>query len=138
MGLDFLERISPDLYQLGKEIERLLFKEPQAVLSKARIFAEKLALLLNEKEAISEVYEVKQVDRVRKLQRKGIIEEEQQRTFDWVRREGNKAAYEASYGTVEQAIVAHRHLYDLAGWYLAEGKVFWGGHPLGIKHPLQP
>ncbi|TSB47699.1 sigma factor-like helix-turn-helix DNA-binding protein [Alkalicoccobacillus porphyridii] len=118
MGLDFLEQISSELDLMGKEIERLLFKEPQAVLSKTRIVAEELALLLNQQEGIKEVYEIKQVDRVHKLERKGVIEAEQKSKFDWLRREGNKAAHQPNYGSVELAINAHRNLYDLAGWYV--------------------
>lgn len=118
MGLEFLKHISPELDQTGQDIERLLFKEPQAVLSKSRIVVEILAKLLNKQEGIDEIFEVKQAERVQKLEKRGIIDKEQRQAFDWIRREGNKAAHEPNYGNVELAIQAHRCIYDLAGWYI--------------------
>ncbi|QDI90780.1 hypothetical protein EPH95_05960 [Salicibibacter halophilus] len=118
MALQFLGQISHEFEELGSEIEDILFKDPQMVLIKARTYGEKLALLINEQEGIREVYEVKQVERVRKLFRLEHIEKFNKEKLDWLRIRGNNAAHNVQYGSVEEAIKAHRYIYDLSFWYL--------------------
>lgn len=113
----FLEENHKDLATMGEYIEDHLFSNPHAVLIKARLFAEHLAKIVMNTEGYEEVFDYKQVDRIHKLHREGIIQEEIYQKFDWIRKVGNKAAHVADFGTVEDVLIAHRNLYDLSVWH---------------------
>ncbi|MDX8047291.1 sigma factor-like helix-turn-helix DNA-binding protein [Gracilibacillus sp. S3-1-1] len=114
----FWKKIDQKLAELGPEIEDKVYSDPHAVLIKARMFAENLTKLVNEKENIQEVYDVKQNERIRKLLRNGFIVEEVYERFDWLRKMGNEAAHEPSTVKIESSLQAHRYLYDITVWYM--------------------
>lgn len=113
----FMENEHRELATLAAEVEARLFSDPHAVLMKGRLFAEQLAKKVTANEKLEEVYEYKQVERIHKLQREGIMTETVAAKFEWLRKAGNKAAHKPQYGTVQEALHTHRHMYDIAVWY---------------------
>jgi Domain of unknown function (DUF4145)/Sigma-70, region 4 len=114
----FLEKDLKALADLGEKIEQSLFADPHSVLIKARLFCEQIIKVVYQNEKLNEVYELKHVERLHKLLREGIITEEIYEKFEWIRKEGNKAAHEPQYGSVEDSLRAHRYIYDIAVWYM--------------------
>lgn len=112
----FLQTEYQDLAELAASIERNVYADPHLVLVKARLFGEKFAKLVTKQEDINEVFDVKQVDRIHKLARLQIINDDIRSSLEWLRLQGNKAAHEIEYGTVELSLNAHRILYDLSSW----------------------
>ncbi|WP_342357524.1 sigma factor-like helix-turn-helix DNA-binding protein [Priestia megaterium] len=114
----FMDNVHTDFSDIGAEIEAKLFLDPSAVLMKARVYAEQLTKAVNEKEEIEEMYGIKQHERLYKLHKEEIMITDIYERFDWLRKAGNKAAHEANYGKVEDAIQAHRYLYDISVWFM--------------------
>lgn len=114
----FMDNVHTDFSDIGAEIEAKLFLDPSAVLMKARVYAEQLTKAVNEKEEIEEMYGIKQHERLYKLHKEEIMITDIYERFDWLRKAGNKAAHEANYGKVEDAIQAHRYLYDISLWFM--------------------
>ncbi|MBA2937026.1 hypothetical protein HZF08_01760 [Paenibacillus sp. CGMCC 1.16610] len=112
----FLQIEYQDLAELAASIERSVYADPHVVLVKARLFGEKFAKLVMKQENINEVFDVKQVDRIHKLARLQVINEDIRNSLDWLRLQGNKAAHETEYGTVELSLKAHKILYELSSW----------------------
>ncbi|WP_261303983.1 sigma factor-like helix-turn-helix DNA-binding protein [Paenibacillus andongensis] len=112
----FLQTEYQDLAELAASIERSVYADPHVVLVKARLFGEKFAKLVTKQEDINEVFDVKQADRIHKLFRLQVINDDIRNALDWLRVQGNKAAHETEYGTVELSLNAHRILYDLSSW----------------------
>lgn len=114
----FMENVHKDLAIVGCEIETKLFVDPTTVLLKGRVYAEQLTKLVNEKEGIEELYGIKQHERLYKLNKEQIMIDDIYNRFEWLRKSGNKAAHEANFGKVEDAIEAHRYLYDVSVWFM--------------------
>jgi Domain of unknown function (DUF4145) len=106
------------LTQLGEEIEDVLYTDPHAVLTKARVFSEWIVKEVYQREKINEVFEVTHAERLHKLLREGITTDDIHEKLEWIRKIGNKAAHEPQFGQVEHALQAHRYLYDIAVWYM--------------------
>ncbi|OZI12965.1 hypothetical protein CEW92_03695 [Bacillaceae bacterium SAS-127] len=116
--LSFLKPNYKDLAVIAEALEKQVYSDGQSVLSKARLFAEKLAKCVMETENISVYYDMKHVERVQKLYREGLLNEEIHFRFEWIRKMGNKAVHEMHFGSVEDALKAHRFTYDLAVWFM--------------------
>lgn len=113
----FMESEVKDLASLGEEIELNLFRDPRAVILKARLYAETLAKLIWAKEAIQQYYDLKHVERLHKLYREDVLDENLYKKFEWLRKTGNKVAHEPDFGSVQEALTAHKYLYDISIWF---------------------
>jgi hypothetical protein len=114
----FMHDVSQDLVMIGEEIERKLYTDPFAVLVKARIYSEQLIKLIWRQEKLTEIFDISQIERLQKLSRMGIFNDDIFQKFNQIRRLGNVAAHESRPTvTVDKAIYAHRMLYDVSVWY---------------------
>ncbi|WP_110113061.1 sigma factor-like helix-turn-helix DNA-binding protein [Bacillus sp. CGMCC 1.16541] len=116
--LSFLQKADEELASVGRSIDEHIFHDPHATLMKGRLFGELVAKLVFQQENIDEYYPMKHVERIHKLDRDGLIDHKIKERFNWLRVNGNKAAHEADYGTIEQSLTAHRFVYDLGVWYM--------------------
>ncbi|AUS09894.1 hypothetical protein C1X05_14390 [Laceyella sacchari] len=116
----FLADVSVDLVSLGEQLERNLFDDPHASLAKARVFGEELAKLIAAKEGRTRLVSATQYERLKALAQQGAITEEMRSHFDFVRTEGNKAVHNPKYESIEQALRAHRILYELSVWFMKQ------------------
>ncbi|MDH2879775.1 sigma factor-like helix-turn-helix DNA-binding protein [Bacillus cytotoxicus] len=114
----FLQPKYKNLADVAEALEKQVYNDVPSALSKARLFAEKLAKYVMEIEDITVYYEMKHVEVVQKLYREGILNEEMHFRFEWIRKMGNKAVHEANFGSVEDALKAHKLTYDLAVWFM--------------------
>ncbi|KXY09838.1 hypothetical protein [Bacillus wiedmannii] len=114
----FLQPKYKKLADVAEALEKQVYNDVPSALSKARIFAEKLAKYVMEMEDINVYYEMKHVEVIHKLYREGILNEEMHFRFEWIRKMGNKAVHEANFGGVEDALKAHKLTYDLAVWFM--------------------
>ncbi|PER25013.1 sigma factor-like helix-turn-helix DNA-binding protein [Bacillus cereus] len=114
----FLQPKYKKLADVAEALEKQVYNDVPSALSKARLFAEKLAKYVMEMEDINIYYEMKHVEVIHKLYREGILNEEMHFRFEWIRKMGNKAVHEANFGSVEDALKAHKLTYDLAVWFM--------------------
>ncbi|MGG1140075.1 sigma factor-like helix-turn-helix DNA-binding protein [Bacillus mycoides] len=114
----FLQPKYKKLADVAEALEKQVYNDVPSALSKARLFAEKLAKYVMEMEDIQVYYEMKHVEVIHKLYREGILNEEMHFRFEWIRKMGNKAVHEANFGSVEDALKAHKLTYDLAVWFM--------------------
>lgn len=114
----FLQPRYKKLADVAEALEKQVYNDVPSALSKARLFAEKLAKYVMEMEDINVYYEMKHVEVIHKLYREGILNEEMHFRFEWIRKMGNKAVHEANFGSVEDALKAHKLTYDLAVWFM--------------------
>ncbi|WP_144613186.1 sigma factor-like helix-turn-helix DNA-binding protein [Bacillus cereus] len=114
----FLQPKYKKLADVAEALEKQVYNDVPSALSKARLFAEKLAKYVMELEDINVYYEMKHVEVIHKLYREGILNEEMHFRFEWIRKMGNKAVHEANFGSVEDALKAHKLTYDLAVWFM--------------------
>ncbi|PFJ17075.1 hypothetical protein COD67_17040 [Bacillus cereus] len=114
----FLQPKYKKLADVAEALEKQVYNDVPSVLSKARLFAEKLTKYVMEMEDINIYYEMKHVEVIHKLYREGILNEEMHFRFEWIRKMGNKAVHEANFGSVEDALKAHKLTYDLAVWFM--------------------
>ncbi|MCF6796625.1 DNA phosphorothioation-dependent restriction protein DptF [Bacillus sp. ET1] len=115
---DFLEDFFPELVRIGRDIEDLFYEDPQSVLIKGRIFSEKLSKRISSEHDLNSLNHLKQVDRIQQLEKEDIIPKEIGRSFDTVRYLGNKAAHEHIEGDLESVFKMHRHLFNIAVWFM--------------------
>ena len=88
----FLATHDPQLVQLGALAERYFSDDPNTCLIKLRQFGELLAQLTPAKVRLY-VSDERQVDLLRRLQDKGVVQGKVYRLFDELRREGNDATH---------------------------------------------
>ncbi|MBM7662694.1 hypothetical protein JOC85_003504 [Bacillus mesophilus] len=115
---EFVEQFSSELGELATRIEAQLFSQPQAVLIQARLYSEELVRLISKEEGIEEVYPLKAYERIHKLYRQSLIEEDLYMKLEWVRKKGNKAAHDVSESDVMDAIQVHKYLFEMSVWYM--------------------
>ncbi|WP_183163676.1 DUF4145 domain-containing protein [Alteribacter keqinensis] len=113
----FMKDEHKELSELGNYIDTRLFFEPESILIKARVYTEVLAKITMAKEGIPEVYDLKHYQRIQKLDGAGIFTKDILERFEWIRKRGNKAAHNAGCGTFEDALNAHRLIFDLSVWF---------------------
>lgn len=114
----FMNDVNKELMEVGEFIDQHLFTDPHSVLVKARLFAETLTKIVMKNEDLEEVYDIKQVERVHKLNREGIMTDEIHDKFELIRKVGNKAVHEPQFGSVEAALKIHKFVYDISVWYM--------------------
>lgn len=88
----FLQASYPDLFTLGKLVERLISIDPNSSLTKSRLFSEKLTTLIWSFEEL-EVTSEPQVYKINKLYDRGIIPEIIKDILHLIRKSGNRATH---------------------------------------------
>ena len=112
----FLDRWQPAAAREAGDVERMVYHDPPSALIRSRKWLEGIVGWLLKEEGVVDVYE-NLAERTRALKREGIITEPIFDAMEQLRLEGNKAAHQSGYGTVEESLRAHRHLYQLAVWW---------------------
>lgn len=106
------------LAKLGESAERNLYNDPHTSIIKLRLLGESIAKAVLASDNIRESYDTKQVDRLNTMKEEGLAEPEMLDIFHTLRRKGNSASYEASYGTTEEAKQLLALAYQIAIWFM--------------------
>lgn len=114
----FLRALHPELASLAEQAEGSLWLNPRGTLVQGRLFGEILATTISTQEKVEPVYAIKQIDRLHKLAREGLLSEEIRNKFEWLRMNGNAAAHSSDEIHPDLALTAHRHMYELSAWYV--------------------
>uniref|UniRef100_UPI0015886D1C DUF4145 domain-containing protein n=1 Tax=Piscibacillus halophilus TaxID=571933 RepID=UPI0015886D1C len=115
---EFIKSEDEELAVLGVHIEKRLYSDTQSVMSKSRIFVERIINMTFEKEELNVQMYPTLIDRIHKLDRAGILTDYVIERLHWLRKAGNKASHDAEIPKVEDAVKAHRFLFDIAVWYM--------------------
>lgn len=106
------------LAKLGESAERNLYNDPHTSIIKLRLLAESIAKAILASDNIREPYGTKQVERLNIIKKEGLAEPEILDIFHTLRRKGNTASHEASYGTTEEAKQLLALGYQIAIWFM--------------------
>jgi hypothetical protein len=134
---NFLGDFSSTLEEVALRVEDLLWRQPEAAMTQARLFGETLASMILEQENMNEVYPLKQVEKINRLYKYDIIQDEIYKKFEYIRKNGNVASHQVIEVDQEVAKQVHQALFDLSAWY-AE---VYGSHtfsPPTYELPSQP
>ncbi|SOC40285.1 DUF4145 domain-containing protein [Ureibacillus acetophenoni] len=115
---NFLGEFSSTLEELALRVEDLLWDQPQEAMMKARLFGETLVSMIYEQENMNEVYPLKQWEKINRLYKHDIIQDEIYKKFEYIRKNGNIAVHQATDMDLEVAKQAHQVLFDLSVWYM--------------------
>lgn len=83
---NFLGEFSSTLEELALRIEALLWEQPQAAMTQARLFGETLVSMIFEQENMSEVYPLKQVEKINRLFKNDVIHDEIYKKLEYIRK----------------------------------------------------
>lgn len=115
--LNFIEPLSPLAAQSAKKMEELVYEDSASSIIKARLFAEEMLKVVYKIENIELPYKYTLFDMINYLSTEGIFEEDIQKNFETIRLIGNKAAHQADYDDLGNAIRLHKVMYSLAVWF---------------------
>jgi hypothetical protein len=114
---NFIGEFSSTLEELALRVEDLLWDQPQAAMTQARLFGEVLVSMIFEQENMNEVYPLKQVEKINRLYKQDIIQDEMYKKFEYIRKNGNVASHQVIEMDQEVAKQAHQILFELGVWY---------------------
>lgn len=106
------------LAKLGESAEHNLYNDPHTSIIKLRLLGESIAKAVLASDNIREAYDTKQIDRLNTMKKEGLAEPEILDIFHTLRRKGNSASHEASYGTTEEAKQLLALAYQIAIWFM--------------------
>ncbi len=114
----FLKEKWEILYNLGKLAEKSLYVDPHNTLVKLRLLSETIVQYIMAYENIEIEGRPNQKDKQLYLLREEIIDQDVFYLLDTIRKQGNKAAHEAGYGTVEVSKPTLQMAYRLSVWFM--------------------
>ncbi|MCM3570309.1 DUF4145 domain-containing protein [Neobacillus mesonae] len=115
---DFVRQFSNELADLAQSIEDQLFENPHGTLMQTRLYAEELVKIISQKEGLEKIYPLKPAERIHKLYRQDLIEEEIYTKLEWIRRTGNKAVHDVKKAEIKDVLEAHKLLFEISVWYM--------------------
>ena len=121
-NFSFLLQVDQILVDLGARAEKYAFTDPNAALVKTRQLAEMLLKQITMRSGGSDL--TSQFDRIKELQRAGIIPPEIARLLHEVRKKGNDAVHEV-YGEKREALYQLKTVRKVAVWFF---KTFYDRH----------
>ncbi len=113
----FIGEFSSQLEELALRVEALLWDQPQAAMTQARLYGELLVNMIFEQENMSEVYPLKLVEKINRLYRHDVIQDDIYKKLEFIRKNGNIASHQVIEMDQEVAKEAHRAIFDLGVWY---------------------
>ncbi|MEH7384290.1 DUF4145 domain-containing protein [Bacillus sp. JJ1521] len=113
----FIGEFSSQLEELALRVDSLLWEQPQAAMTQARLFGELLVNMIFEQENMSEVYPLKLVEKINRLYRHDVIQDDIYKKLEFIRKNGNIASHQVLEMDQEVAKEAHRAIFDLGVWY---------------------
>lgn len=115
---EFLHKVSEEFYELAADIENLIYEQPNTTLMKCRLFCEQLVKIVSKYEKIEERYHLNNAERIRKLYDEGVIEDNIYSKLEWIRKKGNRASHDLNAADIQDAINAHKFIFDISVWYM--------------------
>lgn len=106
------------LAKLGESAERNVYIDPNTTISKLRLLSETIAKAVLASDNIKEFYDTNQIDRLNTMQREGLTEPEILDIFHLLRKKGNKASHDGSYGAASEAKQLLALAYQLSIWFM--------------------
>ncbi|MEH7235772.1 DUF4145 domain-containing protein [Bacillus sp. JJ1562] len=113
----FIGEFSCQLEELALRVEALLWDQPQAAMTQARLFGELFVNMIFEQENMSEVYPLKLVEKINRLFRHDVIDDDIYKKLEFIRKNGNIASHQVLEMDQEVAKEVHRTIFDLGVWY---------------------
>lgn len=107
-----------ELYSISLDINDLVFTAPHTVIVKSRVYIELLSKEIAKLEKIEELNTCTLAERLKRLNKLGIIDEELSYYFNEIRKIGNVAAHEEIEGELELALKVHKVIYKITGWFV--------------------
>lgn len=111
----FLKSDYPELFAIAEIAEELIHIDPSSTLSKTRLLAEKISVLIWSFEELDDL-NGSQVDRINQLYYKNFIPEIVQGLLHTVRKSGNKASHDGT-GSKEEAHFILKKCFQLSKWF---------------------
>lgn len=106
-----------ELSGLGLKIEQNIFENPALSIMNSRLFAEKILEEVSKKEGLEYIISLSQFERIRMLNKDGILDDNIVRDFDDVRITGNRAVHEGKNNDIEYSVRLHKKLYNIVKWF---------------------
>ncbi|MCD8503017.1 MAG: DUF4145 domain-containing protein [Bacillaceae bacterium] len=114
----FVKQLSEELVSVADRVEELMFDQPNAALTQARLYSEILVKMISKQEKIEEIYPVPHSDRIHKLFRQNAIEEGLYKKLEMIRKKGNKAVHNVEEADFNDVLPIHEALFDASVWYM--------------------
>lgn len=115
---EFVGQFSSDLAELARRIENQLFEQPHASLIQARLYTEQLVKIMSKEEGLEDIYPLKHSERIHKLYRENVVEEDIYMKLEWIRKKGNKAAHDVKEVEIHDVLQVHKFLFEISVWYM--------------------
>lgn len=113
-----LENDYKELAQLGYKIDNEIFTHPSSAIVNSRLFAEKVLAKVAEIEDEHYIMSLKQYERIKHLNKEGMLEDEIVKYFDEIRITGNIAVHEGKKNDIEHALRIHKKIYKIVKWFV--------------------
>jgi len=113
----FLETHDPIFYQLASTAEQFFAVDPNTTIVKLRQLAEALSKEIASRFNIPSYSYTNQNELIYQIDRKINLDSRIKDIFHKLRKDGNKAVHEFTFGDHRQAITSLRLAHKLAGWY---------------------
>lgn len=114
-SFSFLQKDYPELFTICEIAEELIHIDPSSTLSKARLFSEKLSILIWDFEQMGDLQGT-QVERINQLYYKNILPEIIKGFLHTICKTGNKASHDGT-GSKEEALFILKKCFQLAKWF---------------------
>lgn len=116
-NFDMLQQQWPLFAKLGKQAEENIYRDPNISLIKLRQFAEQVTEAIFSLERITPWNLDTQLDKLRELERVGVLDPNISDVFHRIRRAGNKAAHN-DYGDKSEAMNILLLAHYLSNWFM--------------------
>ncbi|AXN38131.1 DUF4145 domain-containing protein [Peribacillus butanolivorans] len=115
---EFVGQFSSELFELACRIENQLLDQPLASLIQARLYTEQLVKVISKEEGFEDIYPLKHSERIHKLYRQNVVEEDIYLKLEWIRKKGNKAAHDIKEVSITDVLQVHKFLFEISVWYM--------------------
>jgi len=112
-----LEKEFQELASLGYKVEENIFINPALAVIDSRLYAEKILEAVIKKENQEYMIIYSQFERIKNLNKEGILDDNIVRDFDDIRIIGNKAVHEGKNNDIEYSVRLHKKLYSITKWF---------------------
>lgn len=131
----FLKQRFPELSEFGEKAEHYVYSDPNACLLKLGMMGETIVNLCFGYDHIPYPQDNSAVERIRVLDREGLLTNDLVSILHSLRKERNKAAHE-NYGTVDTAKTLLKMTYGLCEWFMQTyGDWNYQNHPFTMPLP---
>lgn len=114
----YLENDYPDLYSLAIDIDQLVFSAPHTVVVKSRVFIEVLSKEIAKLEDLHDLIDLNLAQRLYQLKFHNVLDAEYDKYFNDTRKIGNQAAHEEIENEIISALLVHKNIYKITGWFI--------------------